>query len=150
MMKCQMGEIIHVSLKCSSVYTYAEWHSTKRNNFLLICCFTGEELPEESRSTYSTMTYGNKEFALYFSFLFLLRDKKEKKIHGSCFITYTHFDWGERRPHGLPFIPLQKTNQSIKKWAALNLKDTIQNTYLTSYSVALRFYNSLPCAYLLG
>lgn len=44
----------------------------------------------------------------------------------------------------------KKTDQSIKKWAALNLKDTIQNTYLTSYSVALRFYNSLPCADLLG
>ena len=74
-----------------SIYFCRMAFHKERNHFWLVCCFTGEELAENLGAR-TSLTYGNKEYTLYLSLLFLLRDKKEKKIHGLCFITYSCLD----------------------------------------------------------
>lgn len=147
MLKCQMVESISASLKYSSAHTSAEQCSTKRETiFWLFCCFRGIELAEEL-GVHTSLWHMAKN-TYYLSLLFLLRDTKEKKIHGLYFIIYSCSDWGERKPHGLPFIHLKKINQRMEKWVTLHIKDMIQNTYLVSQSaylcLSLRIYNSCP------
>lgn len=154
MLKCQVVESISASLQYPSAHTSAEQCSTKRETiFCLFCCFKGEQLAEALGAHTSLRHMATKNIHCL-SLLFLLRDKKEKKIHGLCSITYCCLDWGEENHVDSPSYISKNLTKRMKKQAALNMKNVIQNTYLVSQSadlcLSLSICNSLPCAALLG